>query len=717
MKLRKPRALPSLRLGGLSVRSFFRARLTTAAIVALSIVPLLYSGLYLASFWDPFDRMSNLPVALVNEDRPVEVGGEELSAGDEITDELLEGGDLNWKVVDADEAAAGVSQGRYYVSLTIPEDFSERLASPDEDGAEPVPAMLQADFNDANGFTVRQLLTSAFKEVRAAAASTAVADYLDKMFLGFNEIHSKTEEAADGAGKIADGNADAKDGSEQLSNGLDDAKDGSSQLSSGTGELSTGIDQLYDGSKTLADGLGTASQQVSDAADQLNPKADEAIPYLRDHEEDIQTAAEDAQTAANALSEALDGLPDQPTQVQQDAADARAFSDRVAARLEEDPDLQTTDPAMYELLNDAQTYADTGADYAGFVADNWDRIHTVKAKADEVAGIAGTVADTVPGLADKAEDAQDKINDLDEGLQQLADGSRDLRDGLEEASGGAGDLDEGANALDDGIGKLDDGADELDEGLGQLKSGSGELAAGLDEGADAIPTFDSEDREGRGDMMSEPVRLSSDIANEAPQYGTGFAPFFIPLSLWVGAMMIYMVLPPMSGRALASAAPSWRIALAGWVPAAAIGAAQVGISLAALHLYPGLEAERWPATVGLLLLTTAAYTAVVQWANARFGSAGRILALVLLMLQLTSAGGTYPVETSPGFFQAISPYLPMSWVVSALRVLISGGDTTVVVQACGVLAAYTVVFGLLTWLAVARKRMWTMSALHPALKL
>src|SRR5690606_25243262 len=266
VKLRKPRALPSLRLGGLSVRSFFRARLTAAALAALTIIPLLYSGLYLWSYWDPFDRMSNLPVALVNEDRPVQVAGEELNAGAQITDELLDGGDLNWKLLAAADAEAGVADGRYYVSLTIPEDFSERLSSPGEDGAEPIPAMLEAHYNDANGYIVRQLMSSAFKEVRSAAADSAVAKYLDSMFVGFNDIHEATEKAADGASQLADGASEAKDGSSQLADGTSDAKDGADELNGGLGdakdgssELSSGIDQLYEGSKTLADGAGTAS--------------------------------------------------------------------------------------------------------------------------------------------------------------------------------------------------------------------------------------------------------------------------------------------------------------------------------------------------------------------------------------------------------------------------------------------------------------------------
>jgi len=728
VKLRKPRALPSLRLGGLSVRSFFRARLTAAALAALTIIPLLYSGLYLWSFWDPFDRMSNLPVALVNEDRPVKVDGEELNAGAEITDELLDGGDLNWKLMDAEEAEAGVADGRYYVSLTIPEDFSERLSLPGEDGAEPIPAMLEAHYNDANGYIVRQLMSSAFKEVRSAAADSAVAKYLDSMFVGFNDIHEATEKAADGASQLADGASEAKDGSSQLADGTSDAKDGADELNGGLGdakdgssELSSGIDQLYEGSKTLADGAGTASDGVSDAVDKLDPLADEWIPVLREKAPEIESGAQDVADAASALSDALADLPDDSAQAAQSARD---LSERIQTRLDASPDLEQTDPDLYALLTDAKAAADQAAKLNDFVQANRDGISTVKDDADTVASLASDLAEKAPDLADDAEDARDKVNELDDGLSQLAEGSRDLRDGLEEASGGAGDLDsglgqlkDGSGQLSDGLGLLKDGSSDLDSGLGQLKDGSGELSDGLADGVEEIPTFDDDDRDSRGDMMSQPVRLSSATSNEAPNYGTGFAPFFIALSLWVGAMMVFMVLPPLSRRALASTAPSWRIALAGWVPALLIGVAQVVVSLAALHFLLGLQASRWAATAGLLTLTVAAYAAVVQWANARFGSAGRVVALVLLMLQLTSAGGTYPIETSPDFFQAISPYLPMSWVVSALRVLISGGDVSVVLGACGVLTAYLVAFLLLTWLAVARKRMWTMTDLHPALKL
>jgi putative membrane protein len=122
-------------------------------------------------------------------------------------------------------------------------------------------------------------------------------------------------------------------------------------------------------------------------------------------------------------------------------------------------------------------------------------------------------------------------------------------------------------------------------------------------------------------------------------------------------------------------------------------------------------------TVGFLLLVTACFGAIVQWLNARFGPAGRVLVLALLMLQLTSAGGTYPVQTSPEFFNVLHPLLPMTYVVEGLRHLISGGGLWPVWRACLVLGLFTAGALTLTAWSARRKQVWTLDRLHPELSL
>ncbi|WP_121188647.1 YhgE/Pip domain-containing protein [Nocardiopsis sp. Huas11] len=680
------------------MRSFLRSPLPTAALAALLIIPLLYSGMYLWSFWDPFGRMEHLPIALVNEDEPVEVEGREVAAGDELAETLLDGGDLDWRPVGADEAARGVADGTYYVSLTIPSRFSENLTSPSRDREEPVPAMLVANYNDSNSYIVRSLAGAAFKEVRDAAAESAVTDYLDEIFLGFNEIHGSTEEAAEGAGDLAGGAYSAEEGSGELSTGIDSAHTGAGSLSSGLGEL-------YSGSRELATGATTASDEVSTQVEKLDRLADEWLPQLEEDLPGLQERARTVSRIAGDLSTALDELPEEI-----DTSELSAVDQRLTEYLEDHPDLETEEPELHTLLTDVQGALDVGLTTAEYVNDNREDIRTASAEAAELSTDAANLAEDLPDMVDRAEGARDQVDELAEGLEEIASGARTLRDGLSDASDGADDLDEG-------LGELSGGAGDLHEGLGDLSAGSDELADGLAEGVEEIPTYSDEGRTTAADMMSRPVRLDTEVDNESPNYGTGFAPFFVPLSLWVGAMVVFMVLPALSSRALASTAASWRVALAGRVVPLLLGAGQVAVMLTALHLLLGLQARQWPLMIAFLLLTSAAFTATVQFLNVRFNAAGRVIALALLVLQLTSAGGTYPIETSPGFFQAIGPYLPLHWAVTAMRHLIGGGDMVLVWQAFGVMSLWLVIPLLLTWRAVDRKRTWTMSALYPALKL
>lgn len=125
-----------------------------------------------------------------------------------------------------------------------------------------------------------------------------------------------------------------------------------------------------------------------------------------------------------------------------------------------------------------------------------------------------------------------------------------------------------------------------------------------------------------------------------------------------------------------------------------------------------------PHPLGLLaftVLTALVFTAIHQALVALLGGVGRLVALVLLMLQLTSAGGTYPVETAPGFFRFLSPLLPMTHAVEGLRHLIAGGDVGVVWLAAAQLGVFFVLAAAVSVLASHRRRSWSMETLHPSL--
>src|SRR5699024_10275261 len=169
--------------------------------------------------------------------------------------------------------------------------------------------------------------------------------------------------------------------------------------------------------------------------------------------------------------------------------------------------------------------------------------------------------------------------------------------------------------------------------------------------------------------------------------------------------------------ALASSAKSTRIAWAGYVPGLLFGIAQVAVLYLVLTFALDFSAGAWVWTLLFSILVAACFHAVHQLCVAALGGVGRLIALVLLMIQIASAGGTYPVQTAPGIFQVISPFLPMTHAVNGLRTLIAGGDMFIAAQSAVVLLLMLLISLVAAVIVCSRKRMVTLTQLHPSLQL
>ncbi|ASQ94093.1 YhgE/Pip domain-containing protein [Streptomyces sp. 11-1-2] len=692
----------SPKLAALELKRFGRGKLPRAALAALLLLPLLYGALYLWSFWDPYGKLDKIPVALVNSDNGATVKGERLTAGDDISGKLLDSKTFDWHRTSAAEARKGVANGTYYLSLTVPSDFSRQIAT--SSGKSPETGALKVCTNDANNYIVGQISRSVFSEVRAAASTKASRGFYDNIFISFADIHGETEKAAKSADKLGKGIGKAKKGADDLAKGLAKAKKGSRDLKSGLGTL-------YQGSGTLKTGAGGVADGTRSLSDKVNDVAAKVRPFLKEHGKEIGDVSQLVADASQKASDSLDTLPETTSAA---ATKARKASDVLAAdyrtrcegAVPADPDC----PALKKSVAAADTAADVAEDVNKLVRDHTTQLDALGGHLDDLHDQALWLAQNAPHLGTDLDTAVRKVNALNSGAQKVAKGAGTLHTGLSTAKTGASDL-------DSGVGKARGGANTLGGGMFRLVDGSGKLSGGLHDGAGKIPDYGKQDRDARTEVMADPVRLVNQALHKAPNYGTGFAPYFIPLSLWVGAMVAYMLIQPLNRRALAVGASAWRIAFAGWLPVAVIGVFQTLALMAVLHWAIGLQMARAAGTLGFLMLVTACFAAIVQWLNARFGPAGRILVLALLMLQLTSAGGTYPVQTSPRFFNAIHPFLPMTYVVDGLRRLITGGGLGPVWLACGVLLGFSVAALALTAWSARRRQVWSVDRLHPELSL
>lgn len=687
----------SLKLAKLEFQRLLKGgTLPRLALVVVAAVPLLYGALYLWAFWDPYSRIERIPVALVNEDRPVRAKDATLTVGDDLTRELLDGHKLDWRRVSSAEAADGLAHHRYYMSLTVPADFSARLAS--ASGTEPVRATLRVAEAQGDNMLASQIGDRVMSAVKEAAARSASRGYFDAALLGIHDAGAGLKDAADGAATLSNGLGDAKSGAGALADGLDTAATGTRDLRSGLSLLDSGAKSADDGARQLADGasrlhgglaqlkagspaLAGASAQLATGASQLDAGVQSAVGQIGQ-----------AATAATQLKGGAGGV--------KGALDAYAAAHPEAA----------SDPTFAAALAGSAQVSGGLSQLSGQLAGAAPQGKQLLAGAAQVSGGSAKLRDGLGTYTAGVVTAADGAVTLDGGLAELRAGTARLADGTAQARSGARDL-------SSGVARLDDGARALASGLTDAKDGGDTLASGLADGASHVPVSDGATRDRQSYMMSNAVALITTKTSTVPNYGTGFAPYFIPLALWVGSLIAYLVMRPVSGRALASTAPDWTVALGGYWPAAILAAVQASMLLAVVRFGLGLQPGHILALYAFTVLVGLTFVALLQFLNVALKAAGKFVAIVLLMLQLTSAAGTFPLQTVPSFFQAINPFLPMTYAVQGIRQAVSGGDMHLLAIDAAVLCVFLVMSVLGTMLSVRRRRTWTMDRLHPTLEI
>nr|WP_228046280.1 YhgE/Pip domain-containing protein [Saccharopolyspora sp. HNM0983] len=623
--------------------------------LVLLLVPLLYGATYLWANWDPYGRLDRVPVAVVNADRPVDSRGEHIDAGNQFVQQLRADGLFDWRFVDRERARDGLREGEFYFTVEVPPDFSERLASAGE--TNPSRAVLLLTKNDANGYIAGIMADTVQAQLQNQINAAAHASYARSLYGELDRAREKLLLASQASDQLVRGTDLGAQGTESLAGGLNGIRGGVGQVSRGADGVSQATEQL--------------DRQLSSVADFSTEQLPGAVNAL-----------------VNASSTAVGNL----SRIQATTAALTARAESGVAALDDlraaHPDL-AGDGAYRQALDSARGVAD-----AATTADRDAR--QALSTAQEANQRALSVQSSMGPLQERMRSLTAPVDSLRDGTAELAAGTAGLTGGLDTLAGGSGVLEQGA---------------------GQLNEGARGLRGLVNDTLQRIPPTNPTEVSRAADVLGSPTQIHTGNLNPALVYGRGLAPFFFGIALWVFGLLAYLLLRPVNTRALAQRIAAPTIALAGFLPAAALGVAgglvlygvvDLGLGLAPLH--PG-----W--TIGLVSLASMAFTAVDQLLRSAFGAIGGLVSLVLLIVQLTASGGLYPMETTPVPFQAVHPYLPMSYLVDGLRVTISGGEVAHLVRDLLVLGGVLVGALVLTSLVVMRLRTWTTSRLHPQVDL
>lgn len=301
---------------------------------------------------------------------------------------------------------------------------------------------------------------------------------------------------------------------------------------------------------------------------------------------------------------------------------------------------------------------------------------------DKNIGMAKDLITAIPQIKDGVNQLALGSLALTSGVSKLYDGSDMLANGLSELNGKVPDL-------KDGTQKLYDGTHKLNDGMVKLTDGSKELSDKLNDGRDKLVSNLKNDSATMGAYVSEPIKIEKNAINPIENYGTGFAPYFLPLSLWVGALMMFFVITDKTDEDINSGPIG--LVLGKFLSYAFIGTIQAILASVVVMLL-GLRPDNVVLYVLFNVFMSFVFIAIIQSLVFLLGQIGRLLSIVLLILQLTACAGTFPYEVLPKFFKVLNPFMPFTYCVSALREVISGVDYKVLAKDVSVLVVVMVVF-------------------------
>nr|WP_137625422.1 YhgE/Pip domain-containing protein [Lactiplantibacillus pingfangensis] len=253
-------------------RSIFHSKILWISVAVMILIPFLYSVFFLTSVWDPYGDTKNLPVAVVNEDKPVTYQGKRLAVGEEMVKNIKKNDQLGWHFVSADEAQAGLANHKYYTVVTIPANFSKHATT--VTSKHPQKMKLHYSTNASLNYIAKVISDAGATQLNQNVRASVTKAYALAMFKQVKTAGKGFSKAADGAKQLKNGGVVLQDGLTTYTTGVHTLKDGTTELNTKVQQLPAGIAKLANGGSALKTGLDSLNGSTGELASGVSKLVD-----------------------------------------------------------------------------------------------------------------------------------------------------------------------------------------------------------------------------------------------------------------------------------------------------------------------------------------------------------------------------------------------------------------------------------------------------------
>lgn len=677
-------------------QALFKNKFLLLVMLTLMLIPSLYNLIFLSSMWDPYGNIDHLPVAVVNKDKGTQLNGQAMTLGKDLSSDMKKSATMDYHFVGADKASKGLKSGKYYMVVTFPKNLSTNAASL----MDTAPKKVKIDYQTSKGhnFISSKMSESAMQQLQQSVTQNITQEYTTTLFKNLSQLKSGVSQMSAGSSEIANGENEAANGSDQISSNLTKLSNSTLTFSDGASQLKIGLQQYTAGMNTVVSGaqqLSVGSVQFSSATQQLE-KGLTQLSQQTELSNDEKTQLTQLQSGLSQLNNAIQSGSSSSSVLETEltamstAAETILQSEKVQSDAIKATDAyqSLTSDQQAEILNALQS--STSLQAAQQVLQSVQNLQTeltsmgaqqqqLQSTANQVLPMANSsILTLVNGMTSTNSALKNQILpgataltknsiSLQQGVAHLSNGVQQLQNNGPQLINGSNILAQGAQQVHTGSSQLSAGSLQLNGSLKQLSVGENQLASSLGEANKQLNSTHTNSKNAKA--LASPLKIKQRDHDNVSTNGVGMAPYMISVALFVGALSTNLIV----GRGFAQDKRSKsRIDfLLGKLATNGVIAICQGILVSFAVALLGLQANNF---LGLLfgnILISFTFMMIVTFLNLWLGKVGAFISLILLLVQLATSAGTYPIQLEWPIYQALSPWFPMTYAVLYLRQVIS----------------------------------------------
>lgn len=524
-------------------------KLMVIVFAVMIFIPSIYSVTFLKSMWDPYGQLKNLPVAVVNNDKSVNYQGTDLKVGKDLTKKLKNSKDMDFHILNSQQQAQkGLSDGKYYMVITIPKNFSQNATT--LLNTNPKKMILHYETSAGHNFTASKMTASAAQQAAQGVSEQVTRTYSKTMFQALKQVSKGMNKAATGSQKLTTGGQKLESANSQLTTGLNTLSastltfsNGANTLNQGLSQYISGVNQVASGSQTLSNGihqLNDKSQTLSTGVNQLANGSNTLTSGLQNYTNGVtslNTASNSLYSGSQALNNGTNTLANSSQTLNSGLSQLHQSSQELTDNLQKVSDgLSNTTQVQSSIKNLKAQLADNNSQQANTIKNDLSSLQkAIESQADSnnqmtqsvsqvadqqgltaaqkaailsavttsndnsLSQITDTLSKDLTNLMTTQESAISQLdslsnsnNDLTTVIEQLASGSQQLTTQLQNASSGMSQLSNGLNELNANTTQLTQGTAQLNSGVTQLANNNSALTAGANNLSNGINSLNNQ---------------------------------------------------------------------------------------------------------------------------------------------------------------------------------------------------------------------------------